>query len=94
MPFAEITAAISSLKTAKNIAKGIKQTIEDVKLKEQISPLLDNVIDLQSHIFNINMEYQTILEDRNRMSQEIVNLKNWDNEKEKYKMSVINSCRD
>jgi hypothetical protein len=86
MPIAETVAAVSSVKTAITIIKGIKQTFDDVKLKEQISPLLDTIIDLQSHILSINTEYQTILDDRDRIRQEIVNLKNWENEKEKYKL--------
>ena len=86
MPITEIVAAVSSLKTAINLVKDMKQTVDNVKLKETISPLFDTIIDLQSHILSINTEYQTILEDRNRIRQEIVDLKNWENEKEKYKL--------
>ncbi len=86
MVITEIVAAAKSAKTAFDIAKGLKNTIDDVKLKEQISPLLDTIIDLQSYIFSINSDYQSVLDENNKLRQEIVDIKNWDNEKEKYKL--------
>lgn len=89
MPLAELTAAATSIKAVLDIAKGLKQTIDDVKLKEEISPLLDSIIDLQSHILIINTDYQSILEENYKLRQEIMNFKNWDNEKNKYKLLSI-----
>lgn len=86
MPFAEISAVAGGLKTAIDIIKNMKQTIDDVKTKEALSPLFDTIIDLQTHILSINAEYQSVLEERDLIRQEIVNLKNWDNEKEKYEL--------
>lgn len=86
----EASAAFSGLKTAYEIAKGLYSLHTSTEVKQAIADLLDKLVDARNEAFD-SMETRSALSKRvDDLEQEIVRLKAWDDEKQRYELKRYN----
>ena len=79
---AEVFAGLGALKSAFDIAKGLKD-IDDTTRRNAA------VIELQEKILSAQQSQATLLEEVSELKKEVASLKAWDAEKENYELSNI-----
>ena len=94
--FADIPIIIQSLKDAKSIADAIRQLDKKVAIDEKASELFNIIIDLQSHVSSlqsdlmlIQTQHGELLQTKSNLEKELVQMKNWDITKSKYKLISV-----
>jgi len=85
----ELQTAYESAKAALIIAKGIQNLKNDVELKLAISPLVDNIISLQSRISEAQAKYDEILADNKRLKEELANRDSWEDKAACYERQTL-----
>lgn len=81
---AEITSAIAGLKTAVDIIKGFNSLQLDVATKEKSIELLNVIISLQTNMLSVQSAYSDLLNSKERLEKELLELKNSLSDKSKY----------
>ncbi|MFA5804713.1 MAG: hypothetical protein WC879_08710 [Melioribacteraceae bacterium] len=87
----EITTALASLKAASDIIKGFNSLQVDVAVKEKSSELFNIIITLQSNILSMQSEYGELLESKNNIEKELVELKKLVSDKSNYELVQIDT---
>jgi hypothetical protein len=91
MPLAEIAAALSSLKTAGDMAKALKDVHDATTVQGKVFELQRVILEAQGQAMEAR-EAQTALVDRVRdLEAELARLKTWDAEKTRYELKMIAS---
>lgn len=85
----EISAALTSIKAAHTIIKGIQSLKSEVEIKEQASRLLSVILDLQSDIFNLQSKYDELIKHRNQLELKIKSYDDWESIKKDYSLLEI-----
>lgn len=85
----EIAAALTSIKAAHTIIKGIQSLESEVEIKQQASQLLSVVLDLQSDIFNLQSKYDDLIKHRNELESIIKSYDDWESIKKDYSLLEI-----
>jgi len=88
---ADLSIAISSLKTAGELAALILNTKVDSVVRQKAIELQSDIISLQSGLLNLQLEYQESLRERDSLKQQLMKAKNWKNEARKYSLKEIAS---
>lgn len=85
----EISAVLSSLKAAGDIAQGLNAAISQTQIAETKISLQNVLIEAQRSLLAADSEQRTLLTRINDLEQEIVRLKNWDAEKPRYQLKAL-----
>lgn len=89
MPIAEITALISSAKTAYDIAKGVSSLSAEVQRNESISKILEALIAIQSEALAMQEKYQRILEEKNELKTKLREFEQWSETERLYELKDL-----
>lgn len=79
-----IAAAISSIKVAGDIAKGLVGLHTSTEVTAKTAELNQALLDAQHRMFEANAAYATITERVRNLEGQLRDLKNWDAEKQRY----------
>ena len=79
---AEVFAGLSAIKTAFDIAKGLKD-IDDATRRNAA------VIELQEKILVAQQQQATLIETVSNLEKEVADLKTWNSEKERYELKSV-----
>lgn len=79
---AEVLTGLGSLKTLKDIAKGLK-SINDATVRNAA------IIDLQETILAAQMEQSALIEQVGQLEKEVTRLKEWDADKKRYALGEV-----
>ena len=82
MPAAEIAAGLGALKTAFDLAKGLKDVNDTAALNSA-------VIELQEKILAAQQAQSTLVESVGALEKEVADLKAWDGEKDRYELKDV-----
>lgn len=85
----EIGAAISGLKTAFEIAKGLNAVAGSVSLNDAKIALQNAILDAQASLLAAQETHAADLLRVDRLEQEILRLKDWSSERERYELVNI-----
>ena len=77
MAIAEITAALTSIKIAKDMVKGIASLDSDIAIKSKSSELLNVIVELQEHILSMQSQYSELLQSENNLKKKLAELESW-----------------
>ena len=77
MPLAEITGAISAVKSAVEIIKYIKSTSKDIAVNEKAIELQNIILSIQSSMLELQSEYYELLESKDSLEKKLINMEDW-----------------
>ena len=83
-----IAAAVSSLKGASDIAKGLLSLHTMAEVQSKAIELNQAIIDAQHQIFAANAAQSALAERVRQLEGEIARMKDWDAQKERYKLAA------
>ncbi|MCK6623491.1 MAG: hypothetical protein L6Q94_23635, partial [Calditrichia bacterium] len=87
----EITAAITGVKTALEIAKTILSLNKDVAVNEKASELLQVTISLQTSIIELQSKYDEIKKSRDDINKKYIESLDWKSTASQYDLEEIHS---
>jgi hypothetical protein len=82
----EITAALSSVKTISDIATFLLKAKVGSDVAQKAIELQTTIISLQASMMSAQAQNQGLLEENNRLKQQLASLENWEAEATKYKL--------
>jgi hypothetical protein len=82
----EFAAALSSLKVAFDLLKGINSLNVDVIVKQKTAELFNSLITVQSAMASLQIDYQELLQTKDKLTQQLVQLEEWDKKKDHYSL--------
>jgi hypothetical protein len=88
MDISSIAGAVSALKGASDIAKGLMSLHTMAEVQSKAIELNQALIDAQHQIFAANAAQTTMVDRVRKLESEIAAMKDWDAEKQRYKMAV------
>lgn len=88
MDIGSIAAAVSSLKAASDIAKGLLSLHTAAEVQSKALELNQALIDAQHQIFAANAAQSELIDRVRELEGEIARMKNWDAEKQRYKLAA------
>jgi hypothetical protein len=91
MPVAEITAAISSVKTATTIVKGLINLSKDVAVKQKAAELLGVILSLQNGLSSLRSDYDQLLESKRGVEKQLKEFYNWSETESRYKLEEVHT---
>ena len=77
----EITLAVQGISTGYKIAKGFGELKTEYEVKSATSELLDAIIGVQNNLVSIQSSYRSLLDSKNEIEKELVDLKQWETTK-------------
>ncbi len=80
----EIAAAVSSIKVAIDIIKGINALNVDVAVKQRVSELYDAIISVQTGMLTLQSEYQVLLQANQEFEKKLMELDDWSKTEKQY----------
>lgn len=86
---AEISTAITSIKTATEIVKGIIALNKDVEIKQKADDLLDVIISLKFMIIDLQSKYNEITKTKSDIEKKYMELLSWDKTASQYELKEI-----
>lgn len=86
MDMASISAAVSSLKTASEIAKAFLQLKSDAERNAKVIELQSVILSAQSNAIAAQSDQFAMLEEVRALKEEIANVKAWETEKQRYQL--------
>jgi hypothetical protein len=84
-----ISAAISALNGAKDMAKAMIGLRDAQVLQPKIIELNQQLLEAQSSVFAVNQERATLIERISQLEKDLVRLKAWETEKQRYQLADI-----
>jgi len=84
-----ITEGIKALKKAKNIIEDLIKARDFIKHKELLKGLLTDVISAQTVTLQLQEEHSTLIATIDDLEKEIVRLKDWSTERERYRLQEV-----
>lgn len=88
MDFGQIAGAVSSLKVAGDIAKGLMSLHTMAEVQSKAIELNEKIIAAQHQIYEANAAQTTLIERVRELEGQIAAMKNWDAEKQRYKLAT------
>ncbi|WP_420565848.1 hypothetical protein [Thalassobaculum sp.] len=82
----EIPAALASLKTAFDIAKGLQELKREGDIKQAISEIQGALMDAQSRALDAQARETALVEEINRLKTQIAGFEDWEREKKRYEL--------
>jgi hypothetical protein len=89
MPLNEITAAIATVKTATDIAKGILSLNKDVAVNEKAAELITVILSLQKDLLSINSEFGELLKSKSYLDEQLNKFNTWSKTESQYKLEEV-----
>jgi hypothetical protein len=89
MPINQISAALSSIKIASEMAKGILSLNKDVAVNEKAAKLLSVIISLQHNIMSLQSEYGELLKSKDNLENKLKEYETWKVTESQYKLEEI-----
>lgn len=86
---AEITQALAALTTAKDFTKAVMGSKIDAALREQAIQFQFSIIEAQSAMMEMQSKYQALLQEKDGLKQQLVDLEQWNTESAKYELTEI-----
>ena len=86
---AELTATFSLLKTASELVRGFNSMQNQIAVGDIKIELNNIILDLQANANALNEKYNSIVNSKNDLEKEIINLKDFKSQKEKYILKEI-----
>lgn len=86
---AEITAIGVGIANTAKALKGLLDTVQDVKTREKIRGIQDDLIDLQTQFLAVHAQYQDLAEAKRKVEQKLVAYENWDAEAARYQLQEV-----
>lgn len=80
----EISALITSSKTAYGIAQGLASVYVDKKVRERTSELLAVLISVEKDALAVQAEHSKVLNEKQNLEEQVVQLKGWLRTRESY----------
>jgi hypothetical protein len=77
MVITEISAALTTIKVAKDLIKGISSLNADVAIKEKTVDLLGTIVDLQEHILSMQSKYGELLKSKSDLEEKLKQHEEW-----------------
>jgi hypothetical protein len=87
--FAEITAAINSLKVAGDIAKGLISLQTTTEIQAKAIELNEKIISAQHSVFAANAAQSALVDEVGSLKAQIVRMENWGTQKQRYKLVTL-----
>lgn len=84
-----IQSTISGIKTATDIAKSIMDIKNDAEINKKISEVNETLLAAQESAISTYNEYSSALQRRDEAEKEIMRIKNFEHEKERYALTPI-----
>jgi hypothetical protein len=84
-----ITSAISSIRIAYDIAKGIRSLNLEVERNDAISKILEILLSVQADALIMQEKYQTLLNEKNELTQQLMNFETWKKTKTEYGLYFV-----
>ncbi len=85
----DIAAALATVKAVSDLTASILNGVIDDKVKAKATELNSSIITLQATIFSIQSENHELLEANKSLKQELIDVSNWENEKNRYQLAEI-----
>jgi rubredoxin len=85
----EITTVATGIATAAKALKGILDTVQDVKTRQVIREIQDQLIDLQTQMLTVHAHYQTLAEAKREVEEKLVAYEKWDADAARYELKEI-----
>lgn len=82
-----IAGAVSSLKAANDIAKGMLTLRDGALIQGKVIELQSAILDAQSGVFAANQERSTLIERVGELEKQITRLEAWEAEKQRYHLA-------
>ena len=89
MAIAEITALITSTKTALDIVRGIRSLNTEVQRNESISKILEALIAIQSEALAVQEKHQKALEEKYELATRLKDFEKWSEIEELYELKDL-----
>jgi len=87
--YAEITTAITSIKTVAEFVALAAKSKKDRDVAQKAAELNTVILDLQATIFSVQAQNQDLLRRNHELEQEIVEIENWKATAEQYTLTEI-----
>lgn len=88
MDFSAIGAAVTSLRTAGDIAKGLISLHTLTEVQSKAIELNEKIIDAQHRIFEANTTQSELVEQVRELKSQIAHMKDWETQKKRYKLAA------
>jgi hypothetical protein len=82
--YADIPTALASIKVASELAALVLARRTDAAVKEKAIELQSSIISLQNELLSLQTGYQNALTEKEHLKQELMHMKNWEAEAQKY----------
>lgn len=89
MAIAETAAALSSIKAAYDIAKGVHSLQTTTEVKQAIADILDQLVAARTEALEATEKEAALLQQIRDLEAEIDRLKAWDGERERYELKLF-----
>ncbi|MGA7720305.1 MAG: hypothetical protein WCA84_03935 [Ignavibacteriaceae bacterium] len=86
---AEITAILTSLKTANDIIKGMNALKTESAISDTRIELGNIILDLQSRTSSLQQQYDEIIRSKNDLEKKLIEMSHFNSEKQKYILKDI-----
>ena len=87
----DIAAALATVKAVSDLTASILSGVIDDKVRAKATELNSSIITLQGTIFSIQSENQELLEANKSIKQELIEISDWNNEKNRYQLTELSS---
>jgi len=85
----ELIVAAKSAKTAFDITKYFVSLDKDSAVNDKAIELQQIIMSLQQNLFDAQSNYQSLLDNKERIHKELLNIQNWNEKKIKYSLSEL-----
>jgi hypothetical protein len=89
MDISSLSAALGSLKAAKDIAEAMVGLRDAAAFQDKRLEFQSRILDAQNSVFAANEERAALVETVRQLKEEVARLKAWDAEEERYELKVI-----
>jgi DNA repair exonuclease SbcCD ATPase subunit len=91
MDMAAIGGAVSGLKAALEIGKGIQALKTSTEVRQKTSDLLDALLDARMKLVEAANTQSALLQQIEELEQKIASFEHWDSEKQRYQLKAIDA---
>jgi len=86
----EITAFVTSVRAAYDIAKGIGSLKVEVERNQAVSKILEILLSVQSDALSMQTKYQELLQSKDDLSKKLMEYEKWSETESQYELKEIN----
>ena len=85
----EIPTALAALSNLRTLAKAIADSKVESALREQAVESGFAIIDAQNAIISLQSQYQSLLEEKDTLKKQLIEMENWEGESARYELIQI-----